>query len=160
MRCWMGSVLIASSASLICGCEVEMPESTSTLPCGPGSTAMLPPEPISTLTLPRSFWTVIFALVAFARALRTISGCCGGSCWAKSERGAKYPAAATEAVERKLRRVRVMGSLSVDLGNLACRVVDDDLPAFVGLLEDKREDAVRVAALFLASFQMVAADYD
>jgi len=70
----MGSGLMAARALVICGFEVEMPASTSSLPSGPGRTAMLPPEPIKTLTLPRSFCVVIFAVAASIRAWTTMMG--------------------------------------------------------------------------------------
>jgi hypothetical protein len=39
-------------------------------------------------------------------------------------------------------------------------VVDDDLPAFVGLFEDEGEQAFGVAAVFFAAFELVFADAD
>jgi hypothetical protein len=98
-----------SRASVICGREVEMPESTISLPSGPGRTAMLPPEPIKTLTLPRRAWVVIFAVAAEARPWITTSGC-AGVC-AKRLRGETQAAvAAKEPVARKRRRETSMMS--------------------------------------------------
>ena len=47
-------------------------------------------------------------------------------------------------------------SLSDELG----RVVNDDLPAFVGIFQDEGEQAFGDATVFLAALEMVFADDD
>jgi hypothetical protein len=59
-------------ASVILGREVEYPESIINFPSFPIRRAMFPPDPISAFTFPRRGWTVILAVSARFRAVRTM----------------------------------------------------------------------------------------
>ena len=48
----------------------------------------------------------------------------------------------------------------VKIGGSLRGVVDDDLPAVVGIFEDEGEEAFGVAAVFFAAFEVVFADND